>query len=204
MNILCIDFNYIFSPFIRLYADRVSDKENPSVSWRILENDFGLESIVSYDSNLLLKIVKLIKDSMSAENCKLIVVDEQSEIVKHIEGLEDARLTNIDFFDDMDFSRSGKANLTRFGKYDNRNWLAYLILNGKVSSVEWVKSPNSVIFKDMSKSYIGIDNSIDDLRSENEDRHFLYNRIYISRSPLYVPYKYQHLIDMIVECFKEE
>lgn len=212
MNILCIDFSYIFSSCIRLYADRVEDRESPVISWDMLEKRFGIESVISYDATILMKIAKLIKRSIdSNSHCKLYVSDDHKDIVKFVKTFSNEQIdvppeerynpvciTNISFFDNMNFSYGrGKTGIIRYDNYNEKNWLAYLKLKKFLERAMWVKSPNSDIFAPSTDLYSTIYTSIDEVSER-------FDRIYIIRSPLYVPYKYQHLIDLIVDCLSKD
>ena len=84
MKILCIDFNIIMSPCIRLYADKVMLNENATTLWGRLEDEMGINAYLSYDAKILLDIAKIVGKA-KALGKSVFILDSQKEIVDRIE-----------------------------------------------------------------------------------------------------------------------
>ena len=203
MKILTIDMNCIFYSCIKLYADKVNQKENATVIWNILEQEFGMEKFLTYDSKLLLQLANILHRNSKVIEPDIYVVEEQSEIVDIIKNQtldsgDDIKLYNIDFFDDFNFIGQSKTNITRFDKYDSTNWIGYLLDKKIIYTVTWYKPANSVKINYIEKdiSYYFVEPFSELYNPDNEDFDFV-DVIIISYSPKYVPYKYRHLVDLL-------
>lgn len=210
-NILSIDFDIIMYPCIKLYNDQVPGDENPTVLWNNLEERFDIDHFLTYDARLYIEIVKCVKEAV-ANGAKLIQIEDHDKLVDWIKGFDDEfyndeenkyNITNIDFHHDLMYRKLDKSAITRFDKYNCSDWLGYLYLKKKAQSITWVKAPNSIPYcndfgeiKDLEilpKSEIGI------LNKTNK-----FDYVFLCLSPQWVPYKFKHLYDLIIELFKEE
>ena len=210
--ILSIDFDYIMYPCIKLYNDISNGSENPTVVWDNIENIRGVdEKFLSYDPksyNAIVKLVKLAKER--SKDVKLIPITNHSEIVTEIKKEEDYNdysynIINIDFHHDLLYKVGDRTKIVNFDKCDCSNWAGYLMIKDKIEHYTWVKAPNSILY----------DHHLDgkyDIKFATESNSYLYNpeaiisdypfdKIYICLSPQWVPHKYKHLYDLIIELF---
>ena len=210
-NILCIDFNYIMYPYIKLYQDKVNIKENCTVIWNNLDAIYEIDKVISYDPNALKTIVNILKIAFN-NGANIIPIESQDKIVdllREADDYEDSKynILNVDFYTDIINRRSELASLKNFGKYNMSNWLGYLIMLDKVESLKLMLAPNSIpydqsLYEFKNIEYIKLFNYIDSINTFIKDNNV--SEVYFSLSPQFVPYKYKHLYDMLVDIFKKE
>ena len=211
-HILSIDFDYIMFPCIKLYNDLCGGGENSTTIWKIIEFGRGVDDkFISYDARSYTSIVKLVKAAIERDkNVKLIPIEEHQEIVddlKRDENYNDTKydLVNIDFHHDIFYRATDKNAIMHFDKYNCSDWVGYLILKDKIEKYTWVKAPNSDLYMhnlDGShdiKFEIASGNIFDDIKSFVDTNTF--DKVYLCFSPQWVPYKYKHLYDLIIDLF---
>lgn len=203
-KILSIDFDYIMYPCIKLYNEKCAGNGNPTEIWNILEHDLEINNFLSYDAKALLSIAKLIKYVKDNFNAIIIPIQEHQEIVDDLLTKDYNNSTydliNIDYHHDIFYRKSDITQARNFNKYNCSNWVGYLFISDKINSYSWIKAPNSDLY---TKAIKDIDYTI--LSRSDIDDYSLFDNIdtvYICFSPQWVPYKYKHLYDMIIELCK--
>ncbi len=196
MKILAIDFNIIMYNCIKLYADKVNINENSTLVWEMLQDEMEIKQHINVDAKVIKKIIALLKANQSA---KIALLDNQSAIVKDINDEDKVEITNIDFFHDLLYSEKDIEKWKK-DKYDDLNWLGYLLYKDKVEKCTWIKMPNSY------RCTNNIENDVEIINFSNIDINLMndFDKIYFSFSPYYIPYEYKYLYDMIAEFIKED
>lgn len=205
LDILSIDFDIIMYPCIKLYNDKINGSESPVVLWNILQQSMEIDSHLSYDAKTLLLLGWLLKRAKS-NNSEIIALNEHQEIVDDLKKMNEYstdiyNLTNVDFHHDIFYRKDDQPLAKYFDKCDCSNWVGYLYKNNKLVSYTWYKAPNSEGFNprlidenDMDKFIIksvGIDEDLKELASKT------FHRVYLVKSPQWVPYKYIHLYNLL-------
>lgn len=114
-------------------------------------------------------------------------------------------LVNIDFHHDVMYRPQDRNSIMSFDKYNCSNWVGYLMLKNMIESYTWIKAPNSDLYDHKLDGKYNIEfitesfRVLDDLSKFVKDHNFDY--IFLCLSPQWVPYKYKHLYDLIVELF---
>lgn len=194
-RVLILNFDCIMWSCIKLYEKYLSPNENPTVSWAMLEYELEIDKYLSYDAGVLKKIARILKANASAE---VVPVDIPKEAVNELLIAE----TSLERLDIMDiYSRSEHhGDLTDddgFGQpYDDTDCIGYLMQTGITDNVRWLRAPNSAASPLEPLSFTKCDIQQDELN--------MYDTIFFVRSPAIVPYKYQHLYDLLVEIFAKE
>ena len=198
MKVLSIDFDYIMSPCIKLYNNYVCGDENATVQWNDLESRLDISSFLSYDANSLIEIASLILRNVK-NGAKFISIKEHQEIIPAISHCDDIELVNIDFHHDIMYGPVSKVNIADFDKYSCADWVGYLFMKKKLSSYTWIKAPQSDPYYQelMEIDYnVGSHRDIKDLPND-------FDYVVFCLSPQWVPYRYQHLYDLIVRMAEE-
>lgn len=202
MKVLTIDFDFIMSPCIKLYNSHCDGKENDRVNWEIIERELNLDKFLCYDAEFLRKIALLIKRNVSGEHkAKFIPIKEHHELIQLLpETTEKIDLLNVDFHHDIGYNWSATcAEMSDFDKYTCANWVGYLQLKGKLERYRWLKAPKSEMFMGNIECFnFEVLNHWD---IDNVEADFDY--VFFCLSPNWVPYKFQHLYDLLVDLFKE-
>lgn len=206
INVLAIDFNVIMYHCIRIYKNYIeSTDKNISAAqlWNRMKFDLGLDkNNLSYDSDLLKKIVNMLKNIIKNNSeTKLIAFNEQKDIVKYFKKNYDNKkvnLINIDFFNDFCSAENAEFE---FDKYTDLNWIGYLNYKNKLETYTWIKMCNS----DNPEINIEIPYKIANKRDMNNivDKVKI-DLAFLSCSPLYVPYEYYHMYEIIVDLLVKE
>ena len=193
MKVLSIDFDYIMYPCIKLYNNLCDGKENPTVTWNMIEQERGIEKFLCYDANVLMEIAKVIKKNLK-NGAKLIPINNHDEIIQHLNNEKIIELLNIDYHHDIIYHSEDINSLTDFEKYDCGNWVGYLQLNNFLKEYTWLKAPSSSLctinLPDFHYNILGLK----DFNSITDD----YDCIFFCLSPQWVPYKYHHLYQLII------
>ena len=191
-NILVIDFSYIMYPVIRLYADGVNIEENSTVLWRQFSELYGLDTnILKYDATAYKNIIKLVTKLACKNNSIESAMDMKLLCDEMKLSDETYNITNIDYFDDMDFVDEISD------KYNDLNWVNYLYNKDKVESYTWISTSTSRV-----KSYPE-STSISKIDKISETK---WDKVLLVFSPLFVPYEYKNLFDIqeiIVNTIKD-
>lgn len=200
MKILSVDFNIVMHNYIKLYADKVDIKENPTLIWEMLENEMEIKQHLGIDAKVLKKIVALFK----LNHCThFYFLDNQKDIVNDINNLkkeyDEIELTNIDFFHDLIYTNEDIINWKK-DKYDDSNWLGYLLYKDEIDKCQWIKMPNSY----RCNNNVEDDVEIINFSNININDFSDFDIIYFSFSPCYVPYEYKYIYDIICDFLKEE
>lgn len=200
IKVLSIDFDYIMAPCIKLYNDLCAGSENPTVSWQIIEHERNIEPFLNYDAESLLQIARIIKAN-TKNGAKLINVRDHHDLINLLPYGKMIDLTNIDFHHDILYNvGSVIANITDMAKYDCSNWVYYLYAEKVLKSYTWVKAPQSDL----------LGNGIDFMdykiltRSDLSKIENNFDIVFFCLSPQWVPYKFHHLYDLIIELCRED
>lgn len=200
-KVLSIDFDYIMAPCIKLYNDMSQGDENPSVIWNIIEHERGIEPFLQYDASSLMDIAKIIKSNIK-NGARLVPIKEHQEIVDWLKANDThgpIDLTNIDFHHDV-FYGGDLSLVTEMDQYNCGNWVYYLHTHNMLSAYTWVKAPQS----DMLREDIDFKISKILRKSDLKTIPFNFNVVFFCLSPQWVPYKFHHLYDLILELCKED
>ena len=197
MKILSIDFDYIMSPCIKLYNNYCAGDENATVIWDKLEHDLEIEKFLCYDAQALKKIALLIQRNVK-NGAELIPIEEHQEIIELLPKEETIDLVNIDFHHDIWYSPEAVENINNFNEYNCADWVGYLYLHNRLTSYKWLKAPNSDVYKGEEISYEILGKN--DFANIGND----FSKIFFCFSPQWVPYKYRHLYELIIEMCKGE
>lgn len=193
MKVLSIDFDYIMYPCIKLYNNLCDGKENPTVTWNMIEQERGVEKFLCYDANALMEIAKVIKRNIK-NGAKLIPINDHDEIIQYLENEKNIELLNIDYHHDIIYHSEDINSLADFGKYDCGNWVGYLQLNNFLKEYTWLKAPSSnlctIDLPNFQYKILGLK----DFNSISDD----YDCVFFCLSPQWVPYKYYHLYQLII------
>ncbi len=212
--ILSIDFDYIMFPCINLYNDMSAGEENPTVIWENIERARGIDDkFLSYDPktyNAIVKLVKLAKER--SKDVKLIPIDNHQDLVTELKKKEDYNdstynIINVDFHHDLLYRPGDRTKIVNFDKYNCSNWAGYLMIKDKIDHYTWVKAPNSALYDHGLDGKYDIKFAIESNRYLDNPKAIIsdypFDEIYLCFSPQWVPYKYRHLYDLIVELFGE-
>lgn len=197
-KILSIDFDIICYPCIRLYNHMVHGAESPVVTWNSLNESIDIQNALSYDSNTLLDIAKLIRKNVQS-GAKLRLIEEHQHLVDALkldENYSDTTydIYNIDFHHDLWYHKEDLTNMVDFDDYTCANWLGYLLLKGKTNSVHWLKAPNS----DMPTPFISEDPFTSILKIRDFDKiEEEFDEIYFCFSPQWTPHQYRVFYKLI-------
>lgn len=196
MKILHINFNIIMYNCIKLYADKVNISENPNVIWGYLNDTMEIDNHVCLDAKVLSAIIALIKKNKSA---KFIPIVSPIAIVEDsLKQNDKIDITNIDFFHDL-VTYEEEIKDWEKDKYNEMNWLGYLIYKDKVNSCEWIKAPNSFKCTNNIIDDVTISN-IYELSELKDD----YDIIYFNLCPHFVPPKYEYIFKLFCDFFKDD
>lgn len=203
MKVLSIDFDYIMSPCIKLYNSYCAGNENATVSWNRIENELGIEKFLCYDAESLKQIALLIQRNVQ-NGARLIPIEEHQEIIGKLSNLSDSEkidLVNVDFHHDIWYNPDALENIINFDDYSCADWVGYLYFKNKLNSYRWVKAANSDMFNNSTGEEIPLEVlGKKDLPNIEND----FDVIYFCFSPQWVPYKYRHLYELIIEMCKGE
>lgn len=199
MKVLSIDFDLIMYPCIKLYNNLCRGNENATVLWQEIENQLNVDKFLCYDANVLIKIAKIIKNNV-LHGAKLIPIEEHQQIVAYLPETEKIELLNIDFHHDILYNPDNLLEMADFGNYNCGNWVGYLFMQDRLSKYSWLKAPQSSLYNMEIKPFDHTILGLKDLdKVENN-----YDYVFFCFSPQWVPYKYRHLYDLILELVKEE
>lgn len=202
INVLSIDFDYIMAPCINLYNHMCDGRENPTISWAIIERDLNIDNHLSYDANYLQMIIQLILQGKKNKST-FITITEHQEIINYLKKADNYdistfNVTNIDFHHDMMYNDDIQSILD-FDEYNCTNWMGYLYLKNKISSGEWFKAPTSQLPSPELMGKLFPENIDYNIRPSYELKDLLdkeYDYIFLCESPQWVPYQYQHLFEI--------
>lgn len=223
-KVLSIDFDFIMYPCIKLYNDYCMGSENPTVVWDNIERRLEVDKFLSYDADALRNIVKVIKRNVK-NGAKFIPIREHQELVPLLPEGETFHVLNIDFHHDICYGRESGNEVQNFDKYNCSNWVAYLHHTKKLESYTWLRAYNSSPFnpdvydftfpedyeflgtKTMLPKSVIVPSAKKYKELTLRDFDLVesdYDYIYFCLSPQWVPYKFEHLYDLIVDIFKED
>lgn len=201
LKVLSIDFDYIMYPCINLYNNMCFGDGNPTLIWDIIERERNIEDKLSFDKQYFLFINKLIMSNIINNNdIKFISIENHGDIVDHLLKYENTKfdILNIDHHHDFIYNTSDVSisEVLDFDKYTCGNWGYYLFKKGHLfNDFRWMKTPTS-------STYNGPDSDAIKILTKNDwesvlEEHF--DIIFLCLSPQWVPYKYKHLYDIIVQ-----
>lgn len=185
------------SPCIKLYNDKSLGDENPTVIWRRLSDEMGIDNFLCYDATTLRNITLLIQRVISS-GASLIAIEEHHKIIDDLKLTDGEKIdiVNIDFHHDIWYNQNSLSDIDSFDTYTCADWAGYLIRKGFANSYTWYKMPNSDIFM----GEVDVPYTVKTSR-EIPDINDKFDAVYFCLSPQWVPYKYHHLYDLIVELF---
>lgn len=197
MKVLSIDFDYIMFPCIKLYNNYCAGDENPTVTWNNLESQLDIDKFLCYDAEALIDIASAILRNVK-QGAKFIVIEEHHQLVDALPLNEKIDLVNIDFHHDILYTSECLPDMIDADKYNCSNWVGYLALNDKLEKYTWIKAANSQEYNNPDlpmEVHIGGKRHIKFLEDD-------FDYVIFCQSPQWVPYKYQHLFDLIVSLAK--
>lgn len=217
-SVLSIDFDYIMFPCIKLYNDLSSGGENSTVIWNNIEHFRGVDDkFLSYDPESYITIAKLLK-SLDNDTKKIAISEHQSIVdilikdensIEHdIDEIYESwkfNLINIDFHHDIIYRPQDRNTIKNFDKYNCSNWVGYLMLKNKIENYTWIKAPNSDLYDHNLDGKYDIKFETESMRLVENIQEFIDNNkfdyVFLCLSPQWVPYKFKHLYDLLVELF---
>ena len=214
MKILSIDFDIIMYPCIKLYNQYVNGGENAGALWENLNHMLEIDKYLNYDANTYQNIFNLlIKTWKNNPGVMVFPITNHEEVVTQLKTFEEYHnqehafeITNIDFHHDIFYNEESLIDMCHYDKCTCANWLGFLIMHNKVSSLNWYKAPNSPVL-DSSQSEIFdagqyCDTYVSPLSAIDENPGD-YDAIFLCLSPHWVPYKYHHLYDLYVNVLSQ-
>lgn len=212
-QILTVDFDIIMDPCIKLYNKDINAHENDRVIWESLERMYNIDKHLSYDSNILLGIERVMLLALlngatfkAIRNHDEILEDDDFKMWNEQNCLFD--ITNVDYHHDLGYTEEGEARALDQDVYDCTDWAGYLYHRGKLGRYDWVKAKSSDIPpKDVFKHSLVIQRFNDFIQQYTGDNGnppkevCFFDKVYFALSPQWVPYKYHHLYHMIrISC----
>ena len=199
MKVLSIDFDYIMAPCIKLYNSSVCGSENSTVVWNKLEQENGIDKFLSYDAFSLAKIFEVvIKNAL--KGAEFITIESHEQIVKCLPNDEKIDLVNVDFHHDIMYNNSSVQSILDQDEYNCADWVGYLHLKQRLNSYKWVKAAQSDMYFDDGN--IGIKFEVAGRQSLPELKDD-FDYVVLCLSPQWVPYKYHHLYELLVQTVKQ-
>ena len=185
------------SPCIKLYNDKCLGDENSTIIRKRFFDEMNLDNFLCYDARILTNITLLIQRVVNS-GAPLIAINDHHEIIDdlNISDIEKIDLVNIDFHHDIWYSSTSLSNIDSFDTYTCADWVGYLIRKNHINTYTWYKMPNSDVFTDNLDVEFNVKTSRE--IADIDDR---FDAVYLCLSPQWVPYKYHHLYDLIVELF---
>lgn len=201
-KILSIDFDIIMYPCINLYNGDIDGDDNPIELWKQLEEDYQFENynILTYDTSVLLELAKLIHYNKE-QGKPIYYIDEHQHIVDKIKKDNDYDestydIYNVDFHHDLWYSAEDILDIKENDGYHCGCWIGYLYFNKKLSSITWLKAPNSDGLE--LKTYGGtLDLKTLRIREFDKLYDIDFDEVYFCLSPQWVPQKYKIFYDLI-------
>ena len=197
--ILSIDLDIIMHPTIDLYNDEAIESEDPHVLWAFLENEYNYEknNTLYFDPNVLLNLAKLIKNN---QNKPIYFIQNHEEIVNNLKQQSDYLSTkyniyNIDFHHDIWYDTEDALEKWKKDQYDCGNWLGYLYFKKKLSSITWLKAPNS---KPLGTPIYGKNFKLNTMTLGDFDKlnKVNFDEVYFCLSPQWIPKHFHYLYDL--------
>lgn len=199
MRILVMDMDIIMAPCIKLYnhiAD--GDKVSPTQLWQTANEMMEIEKYLSYDANTLHKLHRIILNNPHAH---YVPVEYSAGVVEDMQRLsvyeeEQFDIVHVGWHHNAGIRHEDLSEVIRRSKFKNSNWLGYLLEKDKVKSCYWFKALNA---PGVPANQPKLEQVITcPFSALHEDEQF--DIIYIVSSPQWVPYKYQHLVDILVDA----
>lgn len=198
-----VDFDAILYPCIKLYNEKVSGSENPTVMWKMLDRDLGIIEHIRYDANLL-KNITVFMESCVLNGAKFYPIETHDQIVdilkeKDLENTNSVELLNIDFHHDIIYNKESEDSIISYDEYTCADWVGYMQLKNYLSSYTWIRAANSTlpdpeIIKDFEMDFrMRLNSYIKRFHTDDVDY------VFFCLSPQWVPYQYHHLYDLIKE-----
>lgn len=202
MKVLSIDFDQIMQPCIKLYNDLSGCETNATKNWKRIERERSIDKFLNQDANALILIAKIIKENIK-NGASFSAIQDHQEIAKDLNNIKDKiDLTNIDFHHDIMQRQDEDAAIKLYDEddCDCSNWVGQMYIKDKLNSYTWVRAPQSddfdfktSIVAEMEKIYNQM--SLYQLNEIPCD----FDRVYFCLSPQWIPYKFEHLYNLIVE-----
>ena len=208
MNVLTVNLNIMMKDCIRLYEQYVNEEENPSVLWNALEQHLGLEKFLCVDSNIICEIIRTLKP-LKNKGVPFYFTENPKNIPEIFKDCKDKiSLVNVDYFHHIYYDAF--QLLEDFGKYNENNWVGYMLFNGKLESYEWGKVSTSQDFKPQesvseelfNRCHSIITTPYNEVLKSVENRDF--DKVILCYSNSYIPYKFEFIWRMLYAFFGEE
>ena len=215
MEVLSIDLDYIMYPDIEFYNSILYDS-NPCTRWKNLQCNGYTKKDRPYaidQSNLMFCFNTFLK---AIKNCNSVSFGyEHDSIMYALEDCEDIHLINIDHHDDFVngfYQTDGYQGLAKEydliledDRFDEGNWIAWLNIQGKLSSYTWIGNPieNKM---NCNRSQFMMDRVKDCRIALKEDCTFntySYDHVYVCLSPQYMPPEHWHYFSMFLSAYEE-
>jgi len=207
-KILSIDFDIIMAPSIELYNELADETEDPEELWKDLEVEynFDLYNKVKCDEDILYGLVDLLKHF---QDKPLHFIINHEEIVDDLKKsptyeTDTYNIYNIDFHHDFWYDEEAFEEILKTDEYYCGNWLGYLYLKRKLSSVTWFKALNSVNLgiKPYGRNPCSI--TTESVRNLSKLKTIDFNEIYIALSPQWVPPRFVMYYNLIKRLLEKE
>jgi hypothetical protein len=223
MKILSIDFDYIMFPCISLYNDIVGGDANPTQLWIQMEYERKLKDFLSYDANAYDTIMQLCVKNIS-NKATIVPITSHEEIITFLEKhcsvemeQEENFVDNVDFHHDVLYNKDDFNSIYNFGDKSCANWGGYLLCKGMVQNYTWYDTPHSAPFALnhlFTQEEIDTHPPVQELKTLFDNKYTVkhigelssiqddYDIVFLCLSPQWVPYKYHHLYDLIINTCK--
>lgn len=202
MKILSIDFDAIMFPCIRLYNEYSAGKESDTQIWNMLEDRFGIQDFLNYDANLYLNIANLVAKNVK-NGATFIPIKEHDELVTYLKNndllSQKLDVVNLDYHHDVMYHRESLQEIIDFDTWNCANWLGYILLKNEENTGVWVRCPGSSPYSEESCGHSFEERyQVKNLKDMEEIQAEQFDLVFLCLSPQWVPYKYHHLYDTIV------
>lgn len=193
-KILSIDFDVIMFPCISIYNDLCGGDGNSMQTWDRIEAERNADKFLNHDPETLKSLVRaLVRNS----NAVFVPCEEHQQIADWIlqNRVTECEIVNVDHHHDLFYNPNDLGNMEYFNQYSCANWLGYLIKKGIAKKATWIKSPNSSMPADSMGIGIRPLSDIDLLNG--------FDVVFLVFSPQWVPYKFRHLYEMMIDVVNE-
>lgn len=206
-KILSIDFDIIMHLSINLYNIYVEEADDPEELWKELEEEYEYEkyNLLKYDKEVLINIIKLLKANLNKPIHFIQNHEEIVDLLKETENYENTQydIYNIDFHHDIWYNKQDFYYINKHDEYNCANWIGYLFLKKKLSSITWLKAPKSI-----SPNFASYElkNKLTELtlKNFNQLKDIDFDEVYFCLSPQWIPPRYRIFYQIIKELLEKE
>lgn len=200
MKALFLDFGYIMYPCLKLYSSLIEksiDSTIPAVFWQQVDEYFKLDKELYYDSKVLELLVQFLITNKMKQVPIYICVNHADIVGRLVDAeIDNIEATVIDYFSGITDSETQLDEISLLNKFNEKDWLSYLIVHNLVTSLTWYKAPNSTLIND---KFNGISKStqIKFLHELPEIMSQKYDAIFLTCSDYSMPSKFKHLYNIL-------